>query len=180
MSAILFAPHGDDETLFAFYTLLRFKPHVVVVYYSDERRQLETAKAMQIAGVGWTPWHFREHVFHDEDSKRQRAEMEKAIADAIEGHDIVIAPAWEEGGHEHHNLVGKIVTSSVNYGLLGPGLIRYTTYRRGYGRTEAGHEIIPTSAERELKQKALRCYESQIDREVTRVWFGDDQREFVL
>lgn len=27
---LLFAPHADDETLFAAYTVLRFSPHVII------------------------------------------------------------------------------------------------------------------------------------------------------
>ena len=58
--AVLFAPHGDDETLFAFYTLLRVKPHVVVVLEGEPVRRKETAAAMEIAEVSWTQLAYSE------------------------------------------------------------------------------------------------------------------------
>ncbi len=56
--SVLFAPHNDDETLFASFTLLRYRPRVVVCFegsgdYGDPRvREEETRQAMSVFGAG--------------------------------------------------------------------------------------------------------------------------------
>jgi LmbE family N-acetylglucosaminyl deacetylase len=185
MSAILFAPHNDDETLFAFYQCLRFKPHVVVVLRSYKQaafedgptydiREAETRCAMELAGVPlYEQWEYSD-----------LAPDWRPIDERIEGllasvnPQTVIAPAWEVGGHEHHNAVANIVYRHR------PGRgIHYLTYRRGEGRSTAGKEVIPSDKELRLKQLALACYESQATLPSTAPWFDSnaygDPREWL-
>lgn len=55
-SVVLFAPHSDDETLFAAFTILRYRPHVVICFpsagdYGDTgMREAETRDAMTVLG----------------------------------------------------------------------------------------------------------------------------------
>lgn len=184
MSAVLFSPHNDDETLFAFYTMVRNQADVVVVLRSMRQefsqrgptartREAETLCATNTAGVGYWQWT----DFTDD------APDWDGIAEGVDAYvrlnqpDLVIFPAWESGGHEDHNALASICTRVVgNFDLK---MIRYYTYARGHGRTEAGVEVIPTPAERAQKAAALRCYESQRNHPPTAPWFGEDQREFV-
>jgi len=179
MTAILFAPHNDDETLFAFYTLLRRAPRVVVVLRSFkeeslggptwQEREAETECAMRCADVTWEQWEFS-------DLDPEWGTIVTKMGQAIAPHEIVIAPAFEEGGHDHHNAVAYIAKQLARHREL----FAYTTYVRGQGRSEHATEIVPTRDEAEWKRVALACYASQIAYPPTAPWFGDDQREFVL
>lgn len=179
MSALLLAPHNDDETLFAFHTLTRSQAHVVVVlrsYVEAERggpgfleREDETHCAMTVAGASWKQWTYP-------DNAPNWIEIESRIRAVAEDYDVLIAPAWEAGGHEHHNEIARIASKIRG----GDELIRYLTYVRGQSRSTSGREVVPSVFEREQKRVALSCYQSQIAYTPTAPWFGDDQREFVL
>jgi LmbE family N-acetylglucosaminyl deacetylase len=61
--AVLFAPHNDDEALFASFTILRHRPRVVVCYpsvrdYGDPAvREAESRDALQVLGAsGFEQW----------------------------------------------------------------------------------------------------------------------------
>ncbi len=184
MSAILFSPHNDDETLFAFYQVLRHKPKVVVVYRSFKEaqnggpkhpvREAETAAAMAVAGVEWEQWEYRDNA--------NRISPGRHILDAARGYDIIIAPAYEEGGHEQHNDIADVLHDHhlKAHKAKKAKVVRYLTYKRGHGRSDEGVEIIPTDEEKALKAQALACYPSQAAYGPTAYWFGADQREFVL
>lgn len=91
--------------------------------------------------------------------------------------NIALAPAVEDGGHEQHNQIGELAEQI----FTGRGqLIRYMTYRRGYGRSVA-HEVDFQPEWVQLKYKALSCYLSQIRERSTRTWFVDEPiREYRL
>jgi len=103
----------------------------------------------------------------------------RGIAERIEdelGHyETVIGPAFEEGGHEHHNSIASILDfHCITY-------VEYLSYVRGHGRSTDGTEVVPTAEERMLKDVALACYKSQAVFPPTAPWFDPvDQREFVL
>jgi LmbE family N-acetylglucosaminyl deacetylase len=184
LSAVLFSPHNDDETLFAFYTMVRTQARAVVVLRSMRQelsqrgptfrvREGETLCATTVAGVEYEQWT----EFTDDNPDWD------AIAANVDGYlrleqpDVVIYPAWEQNGHEDHNALATICTRVV--GHLGLKMIRYYTYARGSARTEAGVAVVPTPAERAQKMAALRCYASQAAHPPTASWFGVDQREFL-
>lgn len=170
--------HSDDETLFSFYNILRYKPHVIVVLrsYAEARaggprfaeREAETWCAMKLAGVTWEQWEYP-------DTDPDWPVIARFIEEAAHGYEHVIAPAYEEGGHDHHNAVGMIVRR-----MRPASLIQYLTYVRGQGRSDFGIEVEPTVFEAEQKRIALACYPSQRTWPPTAPWFGDDQREHIL
>ncbi len=182
MSTVLFSPHNDDETLFAFYTMRRHEATLVVVLRSMRQelqqrgptyrmREAETQCAVTIAGAsGYVQWA------HTDDAPDWH-EIERAITGylAFAKPDVVIAPAWEEGGHEDHNGLAIIFDTLV----MQAELVRYLTYKRGHGRSEDGIEVVPSPAEKAAKMAALRCYRSQRAHPQTAPWFGPDQREFI-
>lgn len=182
MKAVLFAPHNDDETLFAFYTMRRYQAEVVVVLRSHRQheqqggphfttRERETLCATEVAGVSYVQWTTFSDIDPDWDLARHY--MQQHIYDFAPR--VVIAPAWEEDGHEDHNAVAEIAA-----GLIGNfSLMSYLTYRRGHGRSSDAREINPTVEESDLKAAALRCYHSQLKHPPCASWFGADQREFI-
>ncbi len=158
MSAILFAPHPDDECLFAFYTAVREQAHVHVLLDSIPSRKHEFEAAMTVAGLGWTYSTMWE-------GNPDWDLLAMVIAQEAADYDTVIAPAVEYGGHEQHNAVGQIVD-----GLGHPNVIRYLTYVRGQGRTK-GKEVVGGPITQDLKLAALQCYVSQWEDPATAPWF---------
>lgn len=179
MSGILLAPHNDDESLFASYTLMREKPLVVVCFYPvrQERDGIfasdrigETSEAMAVLGCDFEQWSSPDNLV-------EVPLLGGEIMAATDRYDHCWAPLPEPDGHEQHNLVGQLAVQAF-------GVERttfYATYRRGYARTETGVEVVPWAGWRALKLRALSCYSSQIDLPATRPWFtvGWD-REWVL
>ena len=123
---------------------------------------------MAVAGVEWEQWPYL-----DVDPDWQS--IADNIDDAIGEDDMVIGPAWELGGHEHHNEVASMLKKLVG------DYTAYLSYVRGAARSESPNEVVPTAEERMLKDVALKCYASQAAFPPTAVWFDPaDQREFVL
>ena len=160
MPALLLAPHADDETLFAFYTLLRDGADVLVCLEPGEQRRQELEAAMKVASRGWAIID----PAQPEDDPDWEAVGNK-VAEHAAFYDTIIAPAFEGGGHEHHNQIATIAAT------LAKPVTSYYTYERGYGRTTRGMYVIASAAERVLKRRAMDCYKSQIARDDTAIWF---------
>ena len=159
MPALLLAPHADDETLFAFYTLLRDNAHVLVCLDPGGGRIAELDAAMTVANRYWTVIDQPEK---NPDWMKIRRRAEEMVR---EGYDTIIAPAYEDGGHEQHNEVAKIAAT------LGLPITSYYTYVRGSMRTARGQAVMGTGAEMALKRQAMDCYASQIADPKTAPWF---------
>ncbi len=178
MNALLFAPHNDDEVLFAAYQLLRYKPTVIVCLCGDgqpgvkgEWRTDESAAACAVLGVE----DCRQWMFSDlnPDWPAVRAAM-KFVWSEREW-DVVLAPLVELGGHDQHNRIGAMVEEV--FGTVSS----YATYRRGHGRSRTETEVVPEAGWPALKLRAMAEYKSQIGIENTRPWFfaDDAHREWV-
>jgi LmbE family N-acetylglucosaminyl deacetylase len=175
---VLFAPHNDDETLFAAYTVMHHNCHVITClrsFVQESRggprwttREAETLHALRaLVTERWTQWHVRDD--HDEAAMegQLRGEM-LALAKTVEV-TRVWAPAIEAGGHWHHNLIGELAEE-----VFGPERTSfYMTYIRDNGRSK-GVEVVPTADMIRSKLAALACYRSQIELDNTRPWFLDD------
>lgn len=181
MNALLLDPHGDDAVLFACFTLLAHKPDVVVVLRSqlqEDRgtgitaamRERETNQAFNEAGVPlWHQWDMADRFPNWDGVERLMREY-----DADHAPELVFAPQWEGGGHEHHNAVGRLAEL-----VFGDRCRGYMTYRRGYGRSEGATEVVPEPEWIAAKHRALACFESQIAEPSTRPWFMDSLREWI-
>jgi len=164
LKALLLAPHADDESLFAFYTMMREDADVLLMLDSGEKRREEFAAAMEVSGRMGDRWIWNSVP---EDNPDWLAVGELTLLLAVD-YDLLIAPAWEEGGHEHHNEVARLA-DRLNTLIHIPS-IRYLTYKRGHGRT-VGVEVVADPAERDLKLAALQCYQSQWENPATAPWF---------
>lgn len=182
MKAILFSPHNDDETLFAFYQCLRLKPIVVIVLRSFRQhvqqdgpihvvREAETVAAMEIAGVpALYQW---EHL--DLDPPWDRITVDAVELVRAEKPDLIVAPMWEPGGHEDHNNVAAMAHYLCFSFPASIRLVRYLTYRRGHGRSMNGQEVVAADHESSMKLRALECYQSQAEHPPTAPWFNPHQ-----
>lgn len=184
MTDIWFSPHNDDETLFGAYTLMRYRPLVIVCFKSKvqeqygitaETRERETQLALLALGVpSWSQWNIPDH-----DAPLQYGQL----LDNMDRADIacqpqrVWAPAYEEGGHSQHNAVARAAHEIFEHRVM-----NYYTYVRGVGRTTKGAEVQAEAHEVARKMRALACYESQIAEgpHGCSYWFRDDTlREYV-
>lgn len=159
MSAVLVAPHADDESLFACYQLIRLRAKVLVCLDSGLTRCREMEDAMDVLGRDWAMLRVPEKT-------PNWIDVREGIASEMRQATTVIAPAFEDGGHEHHNQVARIVDSFGH-----PHVIRYRTYVRGQGRSTGGIQVVADGFERDLKLAALQCYQSQWQDPATAPWF---------
>jgi LmbE family N-acetylglucosaminyl deacetylase len=160
--SLFLSPHNDDEALFGAFTLLREDPFVVVCLRSvkQERihgfqvtslqRESETEEAMRTLGVSeWRQWAFSDLEPHWPDVRKEMV----ALASARFAR--VYAPAVEDGGHEHHNMIGMLADE-----VFGTGVTHYMTYTNGRGRSQ-GVEVPHKPEWIGQKLCALTCYTSQ-------------------
>ena len=169
MRALLLTPHADDESLFAAYTCIRLKPLVVCVFDEGRARELQSAvkhfgcKARQLP----IPKGSGEVLV-------TVALREIALAE----YDEVWVPAWEEEGHEEHNLVANCAADVWNGHLLR----YYLTYAPRGQRSTWGNRVDPNSPIwLSYKLRALSMYHSQMEDPRSQPWFYDllDVREWV-
>lgn len=167
-NAVLFAPHADDETLFAAFTLLRARPRVVICYpsvrdYGDTFTRVEESRAAAaILGAGpveqWTGGDLVAHMRALVESHGRPAEVWAPSANASHPDHVAVAAAALE--------------------VFGADVRRYQTYD-GAGRVREGREIKPPIGDSiERKIRALACYRSQLAHPRSSGFFLDDQREY--
>lgn len=179
MSTILLAPHGDDETLFAAYTCMRTRAHVIVCTHDRDpdvraTRSREVTSALTILGCSNHVWPISELELNPETAKLWLQGW-----DAPKGGfppQQVYAPAIHPEGHEQHNLIGELARE-----VFGDRVVHYLTYAPRGQRQRDGEEVVPTSEEIARKLRALACYRTQIENPATRPWFFEllDLREWV-
>jgi LmbE family N-acetylglucosaminyl deacetylase len=153
---ILLAPHNDDESLWTSFTCLRERPHVIVCLRSFvqarygityQQREAETAMAMDILGCTWEQWDIS-------DEAPRWAEIEQRFRALSPEH--AWAPLPEQGGHNHHNKIGKIAVR------VWPGKVtQYLTYTNA-GKSVNGTLVPYVPSMINAKLRALQCYRSQI------------------
>jgi LmbE family N-acetylglucosaminyl deacetylase len=183
MTALLLAPHNDDETLFAAFSCLRFRPHVIVCLRSFrmadpsypggmpvnyKTREFETEMAMKALGCSWTQLERP-----DEPYVVDWTGFKDEILSISPDPAIVFAPADEEHGHDQHNGVARL----ADY-IFGNRVRHYYTYTTA-GKTRAGVEVEYEPEWVALKHHALACYKSQSAHPATRAHFMADLEEYV-
>lgn len=164
---IVFSPHNDDSELFCCYTIMREKPKVIVVTDGfiqgrrgdpvtwDQRRR-ESEAAARVLGVDISFLGIPDTDLHEYNFIR---ELEIFSKD-----ELVYCPA-EQGGNAQHDLVSKVCRSYFK------NVVQYTTYTKTELWTKGDLEVSPTPEEIEMKNKALNCYQSQINLSSTRPHF---------
>jgi SAM-dependent methyltransferase len=165
-AAVLFAPHNDDEALFAAFSIIRHRPAVVVCFpsvphYGDPKaRETESRVAVDMLGGGPVDqWQGGDLV----------AQM-RAL-DAQQSPAIVFAPARQASHPEH------VAVHDAAREVFGPRLRCYHTYD-ARGKVRAGD---PVPFEREWiarKRHALACYRTQLEHPRAKVFFEDDLCEY--
>lgn len=162
MNNLFIAPHNDDETLFGAFTLIRFKPLVLVVTDSwlqynrgenitAEQRRSETYEAMKMAGCPVFFGGIRDDVIDE-------WQVEHLLS-RFDNLDMVYFPAEIEGGNEHHNLISRVAKKICL--LKGWQYKQYMTYSKTQLYLVGTEESPPFGDAMQLKEKMLACYQSQ-------------------
>ena len=152
---ILLAPHNDDAELFAAFTCLHERPHVIVCLRSFiqeqyginyKQREAETAAAMQILGCTWEQWEIPDNAprWAEIEDRLRRLKPLQAWA-----------PLPEAKGNDHHNKIGEIAKR------IWPHTVQYLTYTTE-GKSVNGTLVPYGPSMAHTKLRALQCYSSQI------------------
>lgn len=181
MSVLILEPHNDDCALFAAFTAIREQAHIVTCLRSHKQaqtgvmyfeREWESAEAASELGCTWEQWSIPD----DASEGRMWAGVESTLRSELARvvWDHVYAPAPIEGGHEHHNIVGRIAGELVG----AERLTLYTTYRRHHGRDTGPPVNVDDPTWIACKLRALACFPSQHANVGTRPWFMDGLQEW--
>lgn len=151
-------PHQDDEALFLAYTLMRERPMVLfctIPVIQEKRGQAtkrerlsEAHEVMSLLGLNYDTLN----ILDDELTEEKLTVELKRLVPLYES---VYAPAIE-GYQKQHDLVGKVA------GALWDNVTHYMTYTKEDLHTKGETAITPTQEEKDLKNKMLDCYRSQI------------------
>ena len=188
---LFISPHNDDETLFSAFTIMRERPSVLVVFDSVvqasrdpragpvERRQ-ETIDALAELRI---PKEMVRFAGLNDAGNYDVATVSRSILRTVQiGDDTeIFAPAFEDGGHDQHNVVARAAESIVSQTEM--NLTQYTTYVRGKGKTRTAHPVTIADGDWiARKHRALACYRSQyMNAELgCRSWFEGDLAEYYL
>lgn len=177
-ASLFLSPHNDDETLFAAFTLLRYKPLVVICLRSQVQedrgygitaamREAETRQAVQVLGCDLIQWPFSDA---DPDWDALRARLQN-----LDGGDRVFAPAVEDQGigHPHHDKLGQLADDVFGR----DNITHYLTYTQ-HGKSTWGTEVPYELPWIGRKLRALSCYTSQYGHPSCQEHFVRDQREY--
>lgn len=166
VSSVLFAPHFDDETLFAAFTILRHRPHVVVCYPSARDygetavREAETRDAMSVLGAaGVECWAGGD----------LRAQMD--VFDARRRPTRVWAPDVDSSHPEH------VAVALAARQAFGDRVTSYHTYRDGQ-KVRSARPVPYEPAWVGQKLRALARYTSQHSHPRAHAFFLQDLQEF--
>lgn len=172
---LLFSPHNDDETLFAAYTIIRYRPRVVVCFrrvrrkhgndYGDPAvRERETRAAVKIlGGRGAEQW---DAVGFDDLAEKMREARAKYQPERV------WAPSHVTSHPEH-----AVVSLAAAEVFGADELTTYHTYDEA-GRVQTGQKVHREPGWVLLKLQALSEYRTQATHPRACVFFEHDQREF--
>lgn len=188
MRSILLQPHDDDAFLFACFTAIRERPLIVTVFDSylqpargipgtmAAQRAEETRQACQVLGLQEIRLGFR-----DDDTSVTGDRIFGKLYHAFPGdyaiNAQIVAPDFEKGGHEQHNLVAE---AADGLNVVG----RYLTYTRQpcQKTSRTGHEVPFEPDWVALKLRALACFKSQFQTATgcAEHFIGRSLREYIL
>lgn len=161
MKNLFIAPDCDDEALFGTYIILRYKPLVLIVldgYRHEEKfgeskgilvRRKETEAAMKILGVEVEFLGIPDNALYLDNLE---VNLEDYPCDGK-----VFAPA-KQGGNPNHDIVSDAAKK-----VYGDGVIYYSTYAKNDLKPRGETPLHPTEKEKQLKERALICYKSQLE-----------------
>lgn len=163
---VLLSPHSDDETLFASFTIIRHRPHVVICCpssgdYGDTTERLEESVAAVeiLGGRGVEQWAGGDLV------ERMRD------LDARMRPTVVFAPDMDASHPDHRAVCAAAVT------VFGGRVRFYHTYQE-FGKVRRGDPVPFEPGWTEKKRAAMACYRTQLAHPRAAKFFDDDLAEY--
>jgi LmbE family N-acetylglucosaminyl deacetylase len=162
----LFAPHSDDETLFASFIVLRHRPRVVICYPSSGDygetavREAETREAMAVLGAAAV------EQWDGQDLERQMRAFDARV------HPIRVWSPDARASHPDHRAVA---TAALR--VFGDRVSTYHTYIDG-DKVRNDRPIAFEVPWIEQKLRALSRYGSQLRHPRAHAFFLEDLREY--
>src|SRR5690348_4430996 len=101
MAGVFLSPHNDDEALFGAFTLLRYRPLVVICMYAGEERADESRRACEILGCDVEQWSFDEGDWDEVETRF--GDLERPV----------FAPAFAQGGNFQHNRIAELAPADA-------------------------------------------------------------------
>jgi LmbE family N-acetylglucosaminyl deacetylase len=182
MRALLFAPHSDDEALFASFLCLRYRPLVVICFRSEQQddfgvpagvREAETERAMSILGCAWRQWPLGDRYASDDEVEAFMWGLRDPAGE--DDWDAIFAPAFEPNGNVQHNLIASLADTV----FADVQVEHYLTYTNPpLVRSTDGTEIEYEPAWLFQKHAALACYGSQA-RTPSYRHFAENMKEYL-
>lgn len=173
---VFLSPHCDDETLFGAYTILRHRPQVLVCFNGrqathladDREREAETLAAMEILEA-------KVAFLRCRSAPSDWGEVEQRLTQVVHDPEVVWAPLFEDDGQSDHNGVALVAAR------LWPGRVAfYATYTGAGVKSRVGTPVPVEPGWHDLKQRALACYRSQIERPGTAQHWEQGLDEYVI
>lgn len=172
MRSLFLSPHCDDESLFGAFTILKYRPHVVICfpswgdYGSTEERFRESQAACGEFGLSVSQLNI--NLGLDEALRAQ---------DVLSRYDIVWAPSTNASHPDHRDLAEAAAR------VFGPLVRRYETYQldeHGTPFKVRTQDLAPIDDRRwiQLKLAALARYGSQIAHPRASQFFTMDLHEY--
>lgn len=167
--ALLLSPHADDEVLFAAFTVIRYRPDIVICcqsvrdYGSTEERLWESqnaGKVLHAASVEQLP------EFSEEQLAWHLVAMDRA-----HHRPLVFAPS-DDSSHAEHRMVGRAAAR-----VFGSRLFRFHTYNAA-GKVRRGTPVQFEPEWVERKLRALAMFQSQLSHPRAHKFFMDDLHEY--
>lgn len=168
LDSVLFAPHSDDETLFAAFTILKYRPRVVVCFpsagdYGDTAtREQETRDAMGVLGGGPV----------------EQWSTARSLVEQMRDFDGRVHPLRVWAPHPNASHPDHVAVAVAALDVFGDRVRQYHTYNAN-GKVREGVEVAFEPAWIQQKLRALARYTSQIAHPRAHAFFLDDLREYV-
>lgn len=162
----LFAPHSDDETLFAAFTILRYRPRVVVCfgsagdYGTTAVREAETREAMTVLGAAAV------EQWHGGDLEAQMRAFDARV------HPVRVWAPDLNTSHPDHVAVARAAAA-----VFAGRLTTYHTYRDG-AKVRHGQPVAFEPEWVEQKLRAMLRYTTQLRHPRAHVFFTQGLDEF--
>jgi hypothetical protein len=167
---ILFAPHADDETLFAAFTCIREHPTIITCFKPAEpERETEADIAAGLLGCKRHQWP----LLGNESNETIEGFFWGLLDPVSDEVPPIYAPAIEREGLEEHNVIGVLADRVFER----QNVTHYMTYSGHPRRKSRGIEVEFEPAWVWTKLRCLAAYQSQA---ATASWFhfAEDLREY--
>jgi len=200
MTRVLFEPHADDAVLFAAFTILRYRPQIVITcmeslgdYGHTDTRHAETRDAMAVLGAtGCMQWYKKppddymrrlEQTVHPSMLAEMKEWARNAYPDLdlqerMRRLDVAVKPSLVFAPNRKASHPDHVAVAEAAVAVFGDRLRTYHTYDAN-GKVRDGREAECEPEWMQAKLRALERSECQIRHPSAHAFFVEDLREYL-